>query len=69
MFVVAGSLTIYNSGTSGDTATPGSGGSGTGATPSSPGTADATPVFNYSGTVNGSSTTGPIAGALPATVP
>jgi hypothetical protein len=57
-------VTITNSGSTGQVATPGSGaGSGTS------GTADATPVFNFAGTVNGSGTAGPVAGALAASMP
>ncbi len=63
VFVVAGSLRIINSDSSGSTAT-----AGTAGVPfiggETNGTADATPVFNYGGTVNGSATIGPIVSAL-----
>jgi hypothetical protein len=62
IFVNAGSVTTINSGASGSAATAGAG--GTGAVNGSAGTANATPVFNYGGTVNGSTTTGPISSAV-----
>ena len=65
IFVNAGNLTIVNSGATGSTATAGSGGGA----PATNGAADATPVFNYAGDVNGSGTAGPVTGALPSTVP
>lgn len=65
IFVNAGALKATNSGASGSSASDGAGGSQGGA----PGTADATPVFNYAGTVNGSPTTGPVASALSGSVP
>jgi hypothetical protein len=40
-----------------------------GGSPAGSGTSDATPVFNYNGSVNGSTTTGPVAGALPSGMP
>lgn len=64
IFVNAGSVTTTNSGASGSSAVGGTNVLGTGT-----GAADATPVFNYAGTVNGSTTTGPIANALSANVP
>lgn len=65
IFVNTGVLTTTNSGASGATAIGGAAG-GTGATA---GTADATPVFNYAGTVNGSTATGPIPSALSSAMP
>jgi hypothetical protein len=60
IFVNGGTLTTTNSGASGNAAFGGSGGGS-----AASGTADATPVFNYNGTVNGDSATqGPIASAL-----
>jgi hypothetical protein len=56
IFVNRGTVTIVNSDSIGQSATAGTGASN--------GTSDATPVFNFAGMVNGSSTTGPIA-ALP----
>ena len=61
IFVNQGTLITVNSGTLGASATGGGGGTGAGG-----GTSDATPVFNYAGTVNGSTTKGPIATALTA---
>lgn len=61
IFINAGSVTTTNSGASGSIATGGTG--------AASGTADATAVFNFAGTVNGSGTTGPIAGALSNTAP
>jgi hypothetical protein len=66
VFVNAGSLTTTNSGASGSTATGGA--AGLGAT-AAVGTADATPVFNYGGTVNGSNAHGPLPSALSGTAP
>jgi hypothetical protein len=60
-----GRLITIHSGASNVTATGGVAGGGT----ATAGTADATPIFNYVGTVNGSTTTGPIAGALSNTTP
>ncbi|MCU1382798.1 MAG: repeat protein [Acidobacteria bacterium] len=54
VFVNQGSLTTSNSASTGSIARPGGGGA----------TADATPVFNYGGMVNGSTEVGPIASAL-----
>ena len=67
IFVNQGTLITNESVSSGANATGGPGGT------FSPfrggnGGSDATPVFNYGGTVNGSSTNGPIAGALPKVV-
>jgi hypothetical protein len=59
IFVNQGTLITENSTTTGASATGGAGGSGAGS-----GGRDATPVFNYGGTVNGSGTTGPISDAL-----
>jgi hypothetical protein len=73
IFVNAGMLTTTNSGASSSSATAGAAGptsNGIGSfTDGSPGTADATPVFNYTGTVNGSTTKGPVASALGTTAP
>jgi hypothetical protein len=63
IFVRMGSLTTSDSGVSGSTATGGGGGIGFFGSGTA-GTADATPVFNYQGTVNGSTTAGPILSAL-----
>lgn len=65
IFVNAGSVTITNSGATNSNATPGA----SGGSPATNGTADPTPIFNYAGSVNGSATTGPVAGTLPTTVP
>jgi uncharacterized protein (TIGR03437 family) len=59
IFVYQGALITIDSGAAGSSATGGTGGAGAGN-----GGADSTPVFNLNGTVNGSATTGPIAGAL-----
>jgi hypothetical protein len=65
IFVNQGTLITLNSTSSGAGATGGPGGTGAGN-----GTADATPAFNYAGTVNGATTKGPVASALgTATVP
>jgi hypothetical protein len=76
VFVNAGSLAVANSGAANATATGGSGGSGgasySGSNPGSngtAGTADSTPVFNYAGTVNGSTTSGPVSGAIGSSTP
>ena len=61
IFVNQGTLITGNSGSIGASATGGAGGPGAGN-----GTSDATPVFNYAGKVNGSTTKGPIATALTA---
>lgn len=66
IFVNAGSVTTTNSGASGSSATSGVAGGSAGATA---GGSDATPVFNYAGNVNASSTTGPVASALGAASP
>lgn len=68
IFVNAGTLTTTNSNASGSTATKGSAGTVCGAG-AGDGTADVTPVFNYAGTVNGSTTTGPLSDALGSTTP
>jgi hypothetical protein len=65
IFVNTGSVTITNSGATGSSAAAGPGGG----SPATNGTADATPVFNYAGSVNGSTAAGPVSGALPTTVP
>lgn len=69
IFVATGTLTTSNSGASGSSATAGSGGGGS----ATAGGSDATPVFNYGGTVNGVSVTagsgGPVAGALGSSTP
>ena len=65
VFVNAGTLTTLNSDATGCTSTAGL----AGGIPATNGSRDATPVFNYAGTVNGSATTGPIASALGATIP
>ncbi|HTU69106.1 MAG TPA: hypothetical protein VMF11_02205 [Candidatus Baltobacteraceae bacterium] len=65
IFVNMGALTTMNSGASGCTATGGAAG-GSGATA---GGSDATPVFNYAGTVNTSTTAGPVASALGTAIP
>ncbi len=69
VFVYAGTLATVDSGASGCAATPGAAG-GAGSTS---GGADATPVFNYGGSVNGVAVTapngGPVASALGSTAP
>ena len=65
LFIHAGSLTTLGSGASGSAATGGAAGGGA----ATAGGSDATPVFNYAGTVNGSSATGPVASALGASPP
>jgi hypothetical protein len=67
IFVNAGTLTTTDSGASGSSATGGNAGVG-GGSPAA-GTANATPVFNYGGTVNGSGTTGPVSAALSGSPP
>jgi len=67
IFVNAGSVTIVNS--TGLTFAATGGLSGSGAHLGGTGGADATPVFNFGGSVNSSSTVGPIAGALPGGLP
>jgi hypothetical protein len=71
VFVFGGSLTIVNSGAAAGTATGGAaGGSSAGAaSAATAGSANATPVFNFGGTVNGSATVGPVAGALANVLP
>ena len=71
IFVNAGSLNLTNVTGSSFAATAGQGGTAgdPSATAGSAGTADPTPVFNYAGTVNGSATVGPIAGAIPGGLP
>ena len=65
IFIYIGRLSTLNSGASGSTASGGAaGGSGAGA-----GGSDATPVFNFAGTVNGATTPGPVAAALGTTAP
>jgi hypothetical protein len=58
IFVLAGTLTTSNSAALSVASQPGFSSGGTS------GSADSTPVFNYGGTVNGSTTKGPIASAL-----
>ncbi|MGC2128507.1 MAG: hypothetical protein WA629_00300, partial [Candidatus Aquilonibacter sp.] len=65
VFVNAGALTTVNSDATGCISTAGLAGGGT----ATNGSRDATPVFNYAGTVNSSATTGPIASALGTTIP
>lgn len=65
IFVNTGILTTAISASRSASASGGAAGNG-GATA---GTADATPVFNYKGTVNGSSTTGAVPGAMPEASP
>ncbi len=69
VFVYAGTVTTLNSGSTGCSATPGNAGGGS----ATNGGADATPVFNYGGTVNGATVTagagGPVATALGTSVP
>jgi hypothetical protein len=68
IFVNVGTLITFNSGASGCSA---SGGTAQGS--AAPGGSDATPVFNYGGTVNGVSVTagsgGPVASALGTAIP
>ena len=69
IFVNTGTLTTANSGATGSSAIGGAKGGGS----ATAGTADATPVFNYAGTVNGVSVTaghgGPVASALSSSQP
>ena len=70
IFVNLGSVTLDNVSGAGFTATGGTGGSGKTAgccsvTNGGNGTASSVAVFNYGGSVNGSTTVGPIASALP----
>jgi hypothetical protein len=74
IFVNVGVLVVFNSGASGATATGGAGGVslGCGSVASTAGGADATPVFNFGGTVIATgvtSTTGPVPGALGSSAP
>jgi pectate lyase len=69
VFVRLGSLTTSNSGWYDSTATGGAPGVGLSSHDGTAGGADATPTFNYGGTVNGSSTTGPVSSALVSLVP
>jgi len=72
IFVRLGTLTTINSAWTDATATGGAGGTGHtsfASTAGTAGTADATPTFNYAGTVNGSATTGPIPSALVSCTP
>jgi len=72
IFVASGSISLLNSTATGTiTATGGSGGAAPagGTTAGGNGTADATPVFNHGGTVNGSNVTGAAAGALGSGLP
>jgi hypothetical protein len=63
IFVNAGSVTTANSGAMGASATAGTAGSGISGSGTG-GNADATPTFNYAGTVNGSTVPGPVPNAL-----
>jgi hypothetical protein len=65
IFVNAGTLVTVNSSALGVSAIPGFPAAAGGA----PGTADQTPVFNYGGTVNGSTTKGPVVSALGTSLP
>ena len=65
IFVAYGILTTFNGDAMGSSATGGAAGGGS----ATPGGADATPVFNYAGTVNGSATAGPVASARGSTAP
>jgi len=69
IFVRLGTLTTVNSAWSSASATGGAGGTGQSSHDGTAGTADATPTFNYGGTVNGSTATGPIPNALLSAVP
>jgi hypothetical protein len=77
IFVNSGTLTIVNSFANSCTATGGAGGVGSGSAASGgkggPGGSDATPVFNFGGTVDGVSVSpgsgGPVSGALPTGTP
>jgi uncharacterized protein (TIGR03437 family) len=62
IFVFRGTLNTSASSAAGSSATPGAG-----TVHGLPGTADATPVFNYAGTVNGSTTPGPVTALTGAT--
>ena len=63
IFVNAGTLTTSNSSVNGSTSTGGLNG-GTSGSNAQNGGSDSTATFNYAGTINGSTTTGPVAGAL-----
>jgi hypothetical protein len=65
IFVNLGTLTTSNSTASSASAVGGNGGGGAGQV----GTADATPVFNYAGTVNGATSSGPVTTALTGATP
>jgi hypothetical protein len=65
IFVVSGTLTTVNSDASGASAVGGVAGSSSGGGAATAGTADATPVFNYAGTVNGQSVTAGNGGGVP----
>jgi len=70
IFVNAGSITLLNTTGSTFSATAGVGGPGaSGGSTGAAGTANSTAVFNYGGSVNGSTTKGAIAGALPGGLP
>jgi len=69
IFVRLGSLTTVSCAWDTATATGGAGGVGRSAHDGTAGTADSTPTFNYGGTVNGSTATGPIPSALIACTP
>lgn len=65
IFVNGGSLSTTNSSASGSIAVGGGAGGGS----ATNGGSDSTPVFNYNGSVNGSATKGPVAGALGMAIP
>jgi hypothetical protein len=70
VFVALGTVTITNSGANNMNATGGVGGASNGSgVAGGNGGSNAVPLFNFAGTVNGSSTTGPIAAALPSNDP
>jgi chitodextrinase len=69
IFVRLGTLTTVNSAWYTASATGGAGGTGKNSHDGTAGTADSTPTFNYGGTVNGSTATGPIPSALLSAVP
>ncbi len=69
IFVAYGTVSILNSTSSGSSATGGTGGLGAASESGDAGSADSTPVFNYGGSVDGSTATGPINGALASGLP
>jgi hypothetical protein len=64
IFVAYGSLTTSGSGSANSSVTVGAAGIG-----ANPGTSDSSPVFNYHGSVNGSTAAGPHASALSSSTP